>query len=122
MPRSRVTRVAPCRRDVTASIIAAVTRHRYHGRVGERDASASCCHCEPTRIKIRQGAIESALTRQGSRGRLTGEEPRERPVHIFDVLATIYRQLGVPTDTHFRDQLGRPFPVLAEGTPIAELL
>ncbi len=51
-----------------------------------------------------------------------GEEPRERPVTPADLLATWYRVLGVPLDTHFTDFGGRPTPVLPHGTPIEELL
>ena len=51
-----------------------------------------------------------------------GEIPQDRPIHINDVLATLYHQLGVPTDTVHEDRLGRPVPVLYRGEPIAELL
>lgn len=51
-----------------------------------------------------------------------GEDPLNRPVHFNEVLATIYRQLGVATDHVFHDQLGRPVPILDGGQPIAELL
>jgi hypothetical protein len=50
-----------------------------------------------------------------------GEVPHDRPVHYNDVLATMYRQLGVPTDrVHYHD--GRPVPVLYSGQPIHELI
>jgi membrane-anchored protein YejM (alkaline phosphatase superfamily) len=50
-----------------------------------------------------------------------GEVPHDRPVHINDVLATIYQQLGIATDgVHYED--GRPVPVLYRGTPIPELV
>jgi len=51
-----------------------------------------------------------------------GDEPKDRPVHIYDVLATIYRQLGIPTDDLLRDAAGRPAAILPEGQPIRELL
>ena len=50
-----------------------------------------------------------------------GEVPHDRPVHYNDVLATMYQQLGVPTDRVYYDE-GRPVPVLYSGKPIAELL
>jgi len=37
-----------------------------------------------------------------------GEEPRDRPVTPNDFQATLYRYLGVPLDTEFTDQAGRP--------------
>ncbi len=51
-----------------------------------------------------------------------GESPHNRPIHFNDVLATIYRQLGVATDRTFLDHFGRPVPILDAGEPIAELL
>jgi uncharacterized protein (DUF1501 family) len=65
------------------------------------------------------GLKSSVVVGASTRG---GDEPRDRPVHLYDVLATIYRQLGVPTDVVFNDQFGRPFPVLASGRPVEELL
>ena len=64
---------------------------------------------------LKSGIVVGASTR-------AGDVPLDRPVHFNDVLATIYHQLGVPTDTLFHDQLGRPNPVLAKGTPIQELI
>jgi hypothetical protein len=51
-----------------------------------------------------------------------GEEPKTRPVHFNEILATLYGQLGVPTDRTFRDGTGRPVAVLDGGQPIPELL
>lgn len=51
----------------------------------------------------------------------TGEEPHERPLTPNDVLATWYKYLGIPLDTHFPDRAGRPVPILPHGQPIAEL-
>lgn len=50
-----------------------------------------------------------------------GEVPHDRPIHFNDVMATIYRQLGVPTD-HVHYDEGRPVPVLYSGKPIDELI
>ncbi|WP_254509753.1 DUF1501 domain-containing protein [Anatilimnocola floriformis] len=51
-----------------------------------------------------------------------GDLPLDRPIPFNDVLATIYHQLGIPTDAMFRDQLDRPMPVLANGQVIRELI
>lgn len=51
-----------------------------------------------------------------------GDEPKDRPTHIYDVLATIYHQLGVPLDETYRDAGGRPVPVMSEGRPISDLI
>ena len=44
----------------------------------------------------------------------------ERPVHFNDVLATIYRQLGVATDEVFHNAFGQPVPILTRGKPVEE--
>ncbi len=49
------------------------------------------------------------------------EIPQDRPIHYNDVLATIYRQLGIATDRVFMHG-GRPVPILYQGAPIAELI
>lgn len=49
------------------------------------------------------------------------EIPQDRPIHYNDVLATIYRQLGIATDRVFMHD-GRPVPILYHGTPIPELV
>ena len=51
-----------------------------------------------------------------------GAEPIERPVHINDILATIYDQLGVPLDRAHPDYQGRPIPILPHGQPLPELI
>ncbi|MBM3996845.1 MAG: DUF1501 domain-containing protein [Planctomycetes bacterium] len=50
-----------------------------------------------------------------------GEYPAQRPLTPKDILATIYRHLGIDTRHVLIDHTGRPNPILAEGTPIAEL-
>ena len=64
---------------------------------------------------LKPGIVLGSSTRDGA-------EPRDRPIHLYDVLATIYHQLGIPTQATFRDASGRPVQVMAEGKPIAELI
>jgi hypothetical protein len=46
----------------------------------------------------------------------------ERPVTPADLAATIYRHMGVPQETQFLDDRGRPnFVVRDNGQPITEL-
>ena len=47
--------------------------------------------------------------------------PRENPKAPQDVLATIYRHLGVDAARNYLDLTGRPHPVLPFGKPIDEL-
>lgn len=50
-----------------------------------------------------------------------GAFPLENPKPPQDVLATMYRHLGIDVDRHYLNPSGRPIPVLARGTPISEL-
>jgi uncharacterized protein (DUF1501 family) len=50
-----------------------------------------------------------------------GLAPKENAKVPQDVLATIYRHLGVDYTKSYLDHQGRPHPVLPEGSPIAEL-
>ncbi|MFO0871418.1 MAG: DUF1501 domain-containing protein [Pirellulales bacterium] len=49
-----------------------------------------------------------------------GARPAERPLDPHDVLATMYRHLGIDWRRSFPDPFGRPIP-LTKGEPIAEL-
>ena len=51
-----------------------------------------------------------------------GGEPRDRPLSPNDLLATIYRALGIDHEQFFRDALNRPIKVLDHGAPIRELI
>jgi hypothetical protein len=51
-----------------------------------------------------------------------GEEPADRPVWPGDVLATVYRHLGIDPEQELPDRAGRPVKVLASGEAIRELL
>lgn len=47
--------------------------------------------------------------------------PSQRPLDPHDILATIYKHLGIDHTQEFPDLRGRPIP-LTRGTPIAELI
>lgn len=51
-----------------------------------------------------------------------GEGPKDRPIHPEDVLATVYRQMGVDFDKEFRNTQDRPIKIVRNGEPIRELL
>jgi hypothetical protein len=51
-----------------------------------------------------------------------GALPKDRPTTPQDVLATLYKHLGVDIDAHYTDPSGRPIRVLPHGDPIRELL
>ena len=50
-----------------------------------------------------------------------GAEPASNPKTPQDVLATLYRHLGIDTTVQYADHSGRPHPVLPSGNPIGEL-
>jgi hypothetical protein len=51
-----------------------------------------------------------------------GEIPTDRPIAPTDVLATMYRHLGIDPTQHTVTRQGRPIPLLPDGEPIRELL
>ena len=51
-----------------------------------------------------------------------GEFPAQRPIKPADVLATIYRTMGIDMSTSFVNHAGRPIPINNAGTPIRELI
>jgi uncharacterized protein (DUF1501 family) len=50
------------------------------------------------------------------------EYPTQTPVSPQDLLATVYRHLGVNPEHSFTNFTGRPVPILPFGEPIRELL
>jgi hypothetical protein len=50
------------------------------------------------------------------------EVPKTTPITPQDLNATVFHVLGLPLDLHFRDQAGRPVPMIDGGKPIAELV
>jgi len=51
-----------------------------------------------------------------------GEDPNDRPLWPGDVLATVYRVLGIDPEGERPDAFGRPIKLLSTGEPIRELL
>ncbi|MBM3460129.1 MAG: DUF1501 domain-containing protein, partial [Armatimonadetes bacterium] len=52
----------------------------------------------------------------------SAEYPTDRPYGPEDLLATVYRHLGISTEQTFVDTTGRPVPILYGGQPIPELI
>jgi hypothetical protein len=50
------------------------------------------------------------------------EYPTERPLTPQDLLATVYRHLGIHPDQALVDFSGRPVPILGSGRVIDELV
>jgi hypothetical protein len=64
---------------------------------------------------IKAGYIHGASDKIGAR-------PQSDPVIPAEIIATIYRCLGIAHDLELRDQLGRPLTVVPNGQPIASVL
>jgi hypothetical protein len=64
---------------------------------------------------LKMGQVIGATTSRG-------ERPLDRAVTPEDVLATVYRQLGIDSERQFLNSAGRPISILPHGTPIAELV
>src|SRR5262249_23715101 len=48
--------------------------------------------------------------------------PRDNPVSLKDVLATVYHLLGVDLETHLHDREGRPVPLVPGGRGLCSVL
>jgi hypothetical protein len=71
-------------------------------------------------------AVEEHADLRGDAGILItdrlGGEIVDRPVHFAEVLATLYRHLGIdPAEASLRDHTGRPQYLLDNPTPLPEL-
>ena len=51
-----------------------------------------------------------------------GGEPTARPYSAQNVLATVYRFLGIDPARTFKDHQGRPIPLLQDTRPVRELV
>jgi hypothetical protein len=50
------------------------------------------------------------------------EVPKSTPITPQDLMATVFHVLGMPLDLQYKDQSGRPVPMINGGKPIAELV
>lgn len=106
------------RGQLESTLVAVITEF---GRTPKINPTAGRDHWSDVfSVLLAGGGLKSGLCLGSSNPR--GEIPQDRPIHINDVLATIYHQLGVPTNLVHNDELGRPVPVLDRGEPIHELL
>jgi len=82
---------------------------------GGRDHWNQVCSVMLAGGGLKRGVVVGSSTK-------AGDVPKDRPTPFNDILATMYRQMGVPTDQVFHDLLGRPFPYLPSGRPFGELI
>ena len=74
------------------------------------------------------GAASAVLAGGGIRGGQVigstvsnGAEPKDRPLGPGDLLASLYRAVGIDHHATVRDRQQRPVPIIESGEPIAEL-
>ena len=91
-----------------------------HGRTPRVNATAGRDHW--------MSAFSAAIAGGGVKGgRAIGSSDahaaiaKDNPKYPQDVLATVYRHLGIDVSAAYRDHAGRPHPVLPFGKPIDEL-
>jgi uncharacterized protein (DUF1501 family) len=86
---------------------------RYDGLIG-RDHWPAAMSALVSGGGLRMGQVVGATNRWA-------EYPAERPLTPKDLLATMYRHLGIDYRAEFPDVSGRPVAILSEGEPIREL-
>lgn len=63
---------------------------------------------------VRGGQLYGASDRNGA-------YPQDRPVHPYELIATVYHALGIDPDTTYRDTLDRPRRLVEHGGPLTGL-
>jgi hypothetical protein len=88
---------------------------RINGSGGGRDHWNFCYSLMLAGGGIKPGYIHGASDRIGAR-------PSLNPVTPADIIATIYRCLGIPADLELRDRLNRPYTLVPWGNVVEDLL
>jgi uncharacterized protein (DUF1501 family) len=91
------------------------------GRTPKINDSAGRDHWEPVMSALVAGG---SLKMGQAIGSTTahGDQPRERPYRVAQVLATLYRAIGIDPGMTFPDRSGRPVHLLDDREPIRELI
>jgi hypothetical protein len=87
---------------------------RINGQ-GGRDHWPGCMSALVAGGGLRMGQVIGSTSRRG-------EAPVDRGLRPEDLLRTVYEVLGIDPRHEFRNEAGRPLPVLNQGQPIPELL
>jgi hypothetical protein len=91
------------------------------GRTPRINGSAGRDHWAPlSTLALAGGGLKMGQVVGESSAR--GEYPKTKPITPQDLMATVFHVLGMPQDLQYKDPTGRPTPMLAGGTPIAELI
>jgi hypothetical protein len=82
---------------------------------GGRDHWTFCYSVVLASAGIRGGCVYGESDRQAA-------YVKDRPVHIRDIVATIYHCLGIDPETTIPDRQGRPIPIAHGGAPVEGIL
>lgn len=92
------------------------------GRTPKINKDGGRDHWPPVSCALLAGGGIRAGQVIGSTNRL-GEVPKDRPVHLQEVLATVYHNMGIdPRTTTIADHAGRPQYLLDHREPVQELV
>jgi hypothetical protein len=87
---------------------------RINAKAG-RDHWPQCGFCLLAGGGVKEGMVYGTSDK-------TGSYPTEHPVSPGDLVATIYQQLGIDSETTVPDPFGRPMPITHGGRPIHAVL
>jgi hypothetical protein len=91
------------------------------GRTPRINGSAGRDHWAPlSTLALAGGGLKMGQVVGESNAR--AEVPKTTPITPQDLMATVFHVLGIPPDLHYKDQSGRPVPMIDGGKPIAELV
>jgi hypothetical protein len=91
------------------------------GRTPKLNTAAGRDHWAPlSTLALAGGGLKMGQVVGESSAR--AEAPKSRPVSPQDLMATLFHVLGVPADLCYKDQTGRPTPMINGGKAIGELL
>lgn len=91
------------------------------GRTPRINKNAGRDHWAPlSTLALAGGGLKMGQTVGESTAKV--ERPKSKTITPQDLMSTIFHVLDVPQDVHFKDNTGRPVPMLRGGTPIAELV
>ncbi len=91
------------------------------GRTPKVNSSAGRDHwSESMVVCMGGGGVKTGMAVGSSNER--AERPKDRPVRVEDVAATIYKALGVNSDKEYVTPQNRPVRINYDGEPIAEVL
>lgn len=91
------------------------------GRTPRVNGSAGRDHWAPlSTLALAGGGLKMGQVVGESNAR--AEVPKSNPISPQDLMATVFHVLGLPQDLHYKDQTGRPVPMIDGGKPIAELV